>query len=414
MNLLFSNNASTTLAADVIPADGTITVVDASDFPTLVEPDDAYVLTMEDVSGSIEYILVTAVGGGGNTLTVTRDWENYEGAKSFLTGDRVELRTTAGSLSTIRDYTLSILGTRFYGVDTSVAPDVYEVDVSPIPASIHDGYRLVFVANNTNTGASTLNLNSISTDFIYKFGDVPLTPGDIVSGQLVVVVYDGANWQLESPYPQQTIFLNDQTAAPTLDPLATALYSKDGELMAGIVAGTHHAVLVAPENHTPNRILHTLAGCLMGDTGVDSSEFSSFFESGNRMIWDQATPPVGWTTDTSKDERALRIKGAAAAGGGVGGTVNFIDAFGATSVTEGHVLTVDELPAHGHDYWSAWMGSEVFGDGRDISSMGNGAQGDRLESWAQKWTSATVGAGEAHTHGMPELKYTNVILAEKD
>lgn len=56
-----------------------------------------------------------------------------------------------------------------------------------------------FNANFANTGSATLNVNSIGAKTIKKNHDVNLEAGDIESGQLVVVMYDGTNLQLLSP-----------------------------------------------------------------------------------------------------------------------------------------------------------------------------------------------------------------------
>jgi hypothetical protein len=53
-----------------------------------------------------------------------------------------------------------------------------------------------FKAANANTGASTLNVNGGGAVAIKKNGGTPLASGDITSGQIVAVVFDGTNWQI--------------------------------------------------------------------------------------------------------------------------------------------------------------------------------------------------------------------------
>lgn len=60
------------------------------------------------------------------------------------------------------------------------------------------GQQFTFIAANTNTGATTLNVNSIGAKNIYKNGTLPLDAGDITSGQAVSVVYDGTQFQIAS------------------------------------------------------------------------------------------------------------------------------------------------------------------------------------------------------------------------
>ena len=62
------------------------------------------------------------------------------------------------------------------------------------------GQRFFFVASGTNTGATTLNINSIGAKNITKNGTTALSAGDIQSGAVVQVVYDGTEFQLLNPY----------------------------------------------------------------------------------------------------------------------------------------------------------------------------------------------------------------------
>lgn len=67
------------------------------------------------------------------------------------------------------------------------------------PGSYAQPLRVQFRASNTNTGATTINVNSIGTRNIYKFSAgalVALAAGDIVSGGIYEIVYDGTQFQL--------------------------------------------------------------------------------------------------------------------------------------------------------------------------------------------------------------------------
>lgn len=72
------------------------------------------------------------------------------------------------------------------------------------------GMVFVFKAGNTNTGPSTLNINSIGAVSIVKGLDEPLDAGDIVQDQMVTVIYDGTNFQLiKTAKALQTVFGGD-------------------------------------------------------------------------------------------------------------------------------------------------------------------------------------------------------------
>lgn len=60
------------------------------------------------------------------------------------------------------------------------------------------GQTFTFIAAGTNTGAVTLNINSIGAKAITKNGATALSAGDIASGAIVQVSYDGTQFQLIS------------------------------------------------------------------------------------------------------------------------------------------------------------------------------------------------------------------------
>ena len=67
----------------------------------------------------------------------------------------------------------------------------------PSPASAYRaGQIYTFLANHTNAGACTLNVDGQGAKAITKDGTAALTANDILIGQVVSVLYDGVNFQL--------------------------------------------------------------------------------------------------------------------------------------------------------------------------------------------------------------------------
>lgn len=84
-----------------------------------------------------------------------------------------------------------------YAADTGAA-NAFVVTLSPVP-TLTTGLYVAFKAANANSGASTLNVNSLGAKTIKKTGGATdLANGDISIGQLVVVMYDGTNFQMVS------------------------------------------------------------------------------------------------------------------------------------------------------------------------------------------------------------------------
>lgn len=89
-----------------------------------------------------------------------------------------------------------------YGVGAGVV-NAYTLTLTPTSPGVNQAYRTgvsyVFVASVLNTGASTLSVDGLAVKAITKFGTAPLVAGDMVSGQICVVVYDGTRFQLLNP-----------------------------------------------------------------------------------------------------------------------------------------------------------------------------------------------------------------------
>lgn len=83
-----------------------------------------------------------------------------------------------------------------YAVD-SVGTDSYAITVTGLTSYVA-GQTFKFKAGTANTGACTLNVNSLGAKSIYKDVSSELATGDILANQIVTVIYDGTNMQLVS------------------------------------------------------------------------------------------------------------------------------------------------------------------------------------------------------------------------
>lgn len=74
--------------------------------------------------------------------------------------------------------------------------DAYTGTVTPAIASYVVGTKVYIIIGTTNTGASTINLNSLGAKTIKKDGTVNLAAGDLPSGSIRCLIYDGTYFQL--------------------------------------------------------------------------------------------------------------------------------------------------------------------------------------------------------------------------
>lgn len=135
--------------------------------------------------------------------------------------------------------------------------------------------------------------------------------------------------------------------------------------------------------------------------------------TGTRTVFQNSTAPTGWTkeTDSAYNNVALRIVTGSVS---TGGADNFDDVFGASKATAGHVLTIAQMPAHGHpvpDRGSGSFGS-IFSYSQSYSYQSSSAFSSKT---ANSNGVFPQGGDGAHSHGLTlDLKYRDFIIAQKD
>lgn len=117
------------------------------------------------------------------------DGENAAAANMPMGG----FRHTGVGNATARDQYSSVDslqdGDHTFAVDTGAA-DVYAMALSPAITAYVNGMRVAFESTNTNTGASTLNINTVGAKSILRNDGQELLAGDIVTGRSYVLIYE--------------------------------------------------------------------------------------------------------------------------------------------------------------------------------------------------------------------------------
>ncbi len=85
-----------------------------------------------------------------------------------------------------------------YKADTGTA-NTYVITPVPAITGYTNGQTFSFKATNANTGTSTLAVSGLAAKTIKLPTGSNVTSGDIIAGQIVVVEYDGTNFQMVSP-----------------------------------------------------------------------------------------------------------------------------------------------------------------------------------------------------------------------
>ncbi len=129
---------------------------------------------------------------------------------------------------------------------------------------------------------------------------------------------------------------------------------------------------------------------------------AAVFDTGTLMLFQQTTPPTGWTKQTTHNDKALRVVSGTASSGGTNpfSTVMAQTQVGNTS------LSIGQLANHAHTVPTE-------------SSAGLGAVADMPRSdgggGPNTVSTSSVGSGSTHTHTLAmSIQYVDLIIASKD
>jgi len=130
---------------------------------------------------------------------------------------------------------------------TSSGTNTITLTYTIAPTAYVQGDSFSFIAGGTNSGAATLNVNGLGAKAITKRGTAALTGGEILSGEIVNVRYDGTEFQLVSVGSASSLgspvsIANGGTASTTLTAHAVLLGEGTNALGAATI-GTSGRVL---------------------------------------------------------------------------------------------------------------------------------------------------------------------------
>lgn len=75
------------------------------------------------------------------------------------------------------------------------------------------GAQFSFAPQNTNTGAVTLDIDTLGAKAVTKYGTTALAAGDLVAGSIALIEYDGTRFQLLNPVPNFRLSSSIKTSA---------------------------------------------------------------------------------------------------------------------------------------------------------------------------------------------------------
>lgn len=143
--------------------------------------------------GNIDLVLTTATNGG--------EYSKFNiGLMSagVKVDPAISISANSTSVTLTPTGTLVFNGATNYGADAG-ASDTYTCTIAGITSYV-EGMNIYFKANTANTGACTINVNSLGAKALKVKGNTA-DPGDnwILASQIVHCVYDGTNFQVLNP-----------------------------------------------------------------------------------------------------------------------------------------------------------------------------------------------------------------------
>jgi hypothetical protein len=180
MPVKFTNNASGVLASSITTASTTITLVtgQGSLFPSLAAG-EFFFATLVDSSNNLEIVKVTA--RANDVLTVVRAQDGTS-ARSFIGGDRFELRPVAAAMAALlqdaKDYTDTSAGSLINAhiTDPTNAHAASAIGFTPGGTIAADNVQAAIEEVNTDLRATTITGSSGITTSGSVGGAITITP----------------------------------------------------------------------------------------------------------------------------------------------------------------------------------------------------------------------------------------------
>ena len=138
---------------------------------------------------------LTADLASGLTNCITKDGQSTPTANIPMGSNKITglavgtLINDAATLGQVQSTAAKLIGS-ISGVDTVLGI------MSPTLTAYAAGQLFYYIAAGANTGAVTLNIDGLGAKAVTRDGSTALAAGDINSGEIVVVIYDGTRFQM--------------------------------------------------------------------------------------------------------------------------------------------------------------------------------------------------------------------------
>ena len=219
--LIAANNALTNIAGSISNTATSVTVTSGTGalFPS-PSASQYFVASFTDAATGLLHEIVWVTNVTGDTLTIVRGQEGTT-ALPWSSGDIIANQMTAGQLELLTQPTSLQAQTTNSAVDSGSANAVV-ITLSPAPANlaaIELAPIRVKKSAAANTGATTINVNSLGATSIVNPNGTAMASGQLPANCIFEVSYDGTNFQLLSI-----------TTSPSTSPV-TSVFGRTGAVV---------------------------------------------------------------------------------------------------------------------------------------------------------------------------------------
>lgn len=258
-------------------------------------------------------------------------------------------------------------------------------------------------------------------------------------------------WSTSTPAGSDSLANGDNIIRELKTDIQTALRGDDTEGVEAVFPGSDTAnpvyryrglkgtTAARPTAGQYGLYVNTTLNTIQRDSGSAWEDVATLIPSGTKMVFYQASAPVGWTAIAVND-KFLRVVTAGGTGGSTGGTIA-----ASTSLAHSHVISssgthTHSTPAHSHnfeytltnpgsDLWDVVSthvhsndsdGSVIYAAAEGVSASSNAVR-RRYTNRTQSGGSSTSGSSGDHSHGgttssefVGAFAYADVIVASKD
>jgi hypothetical protein len=258
----------------------------------------------------------------------------------------------------------AVQATSFNSCSDAGSTDAYACSLSPAITSYTTGGTVWFKAATANTGAATLNLNSLGAKTIKKQKDQDLADNDIKAGQWVALSYDGTNFQMLSPVSNAGGVASTR-AINTTSPITGGGDLSTDRTIACATCTTDTNTQTMTNKTLTSPVINTPTGIVKGDVGLGNVDNTSDATK-NSASATLTNKTISGASNTLTVRLASDVTGILPAANGGAGTVNgILKANGSGTVSQA---------TSGTDYAPATSGSSVL-KGNGSGGFSNAASG---------------------------------------